>query len=151
MFVVKIDTHALHTMQVIQMREAGKLNFHQSWARYRDGFGDASEYWLGNDHISSITTRLPYTLRVQLQNNDGGAGFAQYDHFVVGPESTDYSLMLDVYKYTSSIGRNLAQSSSFLSFTSLMSNRALPGIADGDVVSRCQVLGRTGSVHHEAD
>ena len=102
--------HALHIMQVIQRREAGKVNFHQSWARYRDGFGDASEYWLGNDHISSITTRLPYTLRVQLQNNDGGAGFAQYDHFVVGPESTDYSLMLDVYKYTSSIGRNLAQS-----------------------------------------
>ena len=30
------------------------------------------------------------------------------------------------------------------------SNRALPmlGTADGDAVSRCQVLGRAGSVHH---
>ena len=27
----------------------------------------------------------------------------------------------------------------------------MPGTADGDVVSRCQVLGRAGSVHHEAD
>ena len=33
------------------------------------------------------------------------------------------------------------------------SNRALPmlGTADGDAVSRCQVLGRAGSVHHGAD
>ena len=27
----------------------------------------------------------------------------------------------------------------------------MPGTADGDVVSRCQVLGREGSVHHGAD
>ena len=27
----------------------------------------------------------------------------------------------------------------------------MPGTADGDVVSRCQVLGRAGSVHHGAD
>ena len=33
------------------------------------------------------------------------------------------------------------------------SNRALPmpGTADGDAVSRCQDLGRAGSVHHGAD
>ena len=33
------------------------------------------------------------------------------------------------------------------------SNRALPmiGTVDGDVVSRCQVLGRACSVHHGAD
>ena len=37
--------------------------------------------------------------------------------------------------------------------TSHMSNRALPmpGTADGDAVSHCQVLGRAGSVHHGAD
>ena len=27
----------------------------------------------------------------------------------------------------------------------------MPGTADGDVVSRCQGLGRAGSVHHGAD
>ena len=27
----------------------------------------------------------------------------------------------------------------------------MPGTADGDAVSRCQVLGRAGSVHHGAD
>ena len=34
-----------------------------------------------------------------------------------------------------------------------LSNRALPmlGTADGDAVSRCQVLGRAGSVHHGTD
>ena len=34
-----------------------------------------------------------------------------------------------------------------------LSNRALPmlGTADGDAVSRCQVLGRAVSVHHGAD
>ena len=33
------------------------------------------------------------------------------------------------------------------------SDRALPmpGTADGDAISRCQVLGRAGSVHHAAD
>ena len=33
------------------------------------------------------------------------------------------------------------------------SNRALPmpGTADGDAVSHCQVMGRAGSVHHGAD
>ena len=37
--------------------------------------------------------------------------------------------------------------------TSRMSNRALPmpGTADGDAISRCQVLGRAGSVHHGTD
>ena len=47
------------------------------------------------------------------------------------------------------------KSSSFLSFhqESCPLNCALPmpGTADGDVVSRCQVLGRAGSVHHGAD
>ena len=28
---------------------------------------------------------------------------------------------------------------------------AMPGTAHGDAVSRCQVLGRAGSVHHGAD
>ena len=46
-------------------------------------------------------------------------------------------------------------SSSFLSFhqESCPLNCALPmpGTADGDVVSRCRVLGRAGSVHHGAD
>ena len=46
-------------------------------------------------------------------------------------------------------------SSSFLSFhqESCPLNCALPmpGTADGDVVSRCQVFGRAGSVHHGAD
>ena len=49
----------------------------------------------------------------------------------------------------------LGQSSSFLSFhqESCPLNCALPmpGTADGDVVSRCQVLGRAGGVHHGAD
>ena len=33
------------------------------------------------------------------------------------------------------------------------SNRAVPvpGTADGDTVSRCQILGRAGSVHHGED
>ena len=47
------------------------------------------------------------------------------------------------------------KSSSFLSFhqESCPLNCALPmpGTADGDVVSRCLVLGRAGSVHHGAD
>ena len=29
--------------------------------------------------------------------------------------------------------------------------RQMPGSADGDSISRCQVLGRAGSVHHGAD
>ena len=56
---------------------------------------------------------------------------------------------------TAPILRHKQSSSSFLSFhqESCPLNCALPmpGTADGDVVSRCQVLGRAGSVHHGAD
>ena len=71
------------------------------------------------------------------------------------PLSLSLSLSHNVISYRCKFVHNFNSSSSFLSFhqESCPLNCALPmpGTADGDVVSRCQVLGRAGSVHHGAD
>jgi len=81
------------------------MSFHRDWVQYKRGFGDvSSEFWLGNEHISRVTTHSPYTLRVELEAANGEVGHAEYDRFVVGPESTNYALTLGVYLHTSTIG-----------------------------------------------
>ena len=91
--------------KVIQRRQDGNTSFHRDWTHYKSGFGDAaSEFWLGNEHISRMTTHRPYTLRVELQADDGGVGHAEYDRFVIGPESAHYALTLGVYLHTSTVG-----------------------------------------------
>ncbi|KAK2171449.1 hypothetical protein NP493_1064g00042 [Ridgeia piscesae] len=85
------------------------MSFHRDWVQYKRGFGDvSSEFWLGNEHISRVTTHSPYTLRVELEAANGEVGHAEYDRFVVGPESTNYALTLGVYLHTSTIADSLS-------------------------------------------
>ena len=90
---------------MIQRRQNGETSFHRDWAHYKRGFGDAaSEFWLGNEHISRMTTHSLYTLRVELEAADGGVGHAEYDRFAIGPESAHYALTLGIYLHTSTVG-----------------------------------------------
>lgn len=102
---------------IIQLRANGSLSFQRSWRDYKQvcvragrgtpwghpghpelthpaapqGFGDASgEYWLGNEAVHLLTSRVPYALRVELQDWEGGQVYAHYGKFQLGSERQFY-------------------------------------------------------------
>ena len=57
-------------------------NFNRTWNEYKHGFGDHDkEFWLGNDHIHTLTKSGGMKLRVELEAWDGRTAFAEYDTF----------------------------------------------------------------------
>jgi len=70
--------------------------FERSWNEYKRGFGDTnSNYWIGNDMLSWLTTNDNYTLRFDLQARSTGKWFyAEYSTFVVLPEAQNYKLQV---------------------------------------------------------
>ncbi|XP_039240859.1 angiopoietin-4 isoform X2 [Pipra filicauda] len=94
---------------VIQLRANGSLSFQRSWREYKQGFGDAAgEYWLGNEAVHLLTSRVPYTLRVELQDWEGGQVYAQYGKFQLGSERQLYRLSLQDYSGTAGQQSGLA-------------------------------------------
>ncbi|XP_008832613.1 angiopoietin-4 [Nannospalax galili] len=78
---------------LIQRREDGHANFQQTWKGYKEGFGDpAGEHWLGNEVVHQLTSRMAYSLRVELQDWEGHQTYAQYEHFQLGSEGQQFSL-----------------------------------------------------------
>ena len=73
--------------------------FNRSWNEYKRGFGDTnSNYWIGNDMLSYLTTNDNYTLRFDLQQRSTGKWFyAEYSTFVVLPEAHNYKLQVAGY------------------------------------------------------
>jgi len=73
--------------------------FKRSWNEYKRGFGDTnSNYWIGNDMLSYLTTNDNYTLRFDLQlRNTGNWYYAEYSTFVVLPEAHNYKLQVSGY------------------------------------------------------
>lgn len=95
---------------LIQRREDGKEDFQRNWEDYKQGFGDpAAEHWLGNEVMHQLTSRAPYSLRVELQDWEGREVYAEYERFQLGSEEQRYRLSLSGYNGTA--GR---QSSLFL-------------------------------------
>ncbi|KAM8776014.1 angiopoietin-4 isoform 1-T1 [Rhynchonycteris naso] len=89
---------------LIQRRENGSVNFQRNWEEYKQGFGDpAGEHWLGNELVHQLTSRAPYSLRVELQDWDRSEAHAQYEHFRLGSEAQRYRLSLS--GYSGSAGR----------------------------------------------
>ncbi|NWQ59895.1 ANGP4 protein, partial [Neopipo cinnamomea] len=94
---------------VIQLRANGSLSFQRSWREYKQGFGDAAgEYWLGNEAVHLLTSQVPYTLRVELQDWEGGQVYAQYGKFQLGSERQMYRLSLQDYSGTAGQQSGLA-------------------------------------------
>ncbi|XP_033627776.1 angiopoietin-1-like [Asterias rubens] len=69
---------------VIQRRQDGSENFSRKWTDYKRGFGSLyGEFWLGNDIINQLTAESGWTLRVDMEDWDGGVAWAKYDVFSV--------------------------------------------------------------------
>ncbi|KAF8778061.1 Techylectin-5B like protein [Argiope bruennichi] len=78
---------------VFQRRKDGSIDFLRQWKDYKYGFGNiGGEFWLGNENLYLITHQDLYELRVDLEDFDGGKGFALYDGFAVGSEKEKYML-----------------------------------------------------------
>uniref|UniRef100_A0A3B5L7G6 Fibrinogen C-terminal domain-containing protein n=1 Tax=Xiphophorus couchianus TaxID=32473 RepID=A0A3B5L7G6_9TELE len=81
---------------VIQKRQDGSQNFNQLWESYRKGFGDLNrEFWLGLDHIHSISKQGQYVLHVELSDEAGRRQAARYQ-FQVDGEERQFALHLDL-------------------------------------------------------
>ncbi|KAM6916576.1 angiopoietin-2a [Xenentodon cancila] len=95
---------------VLQKRFDGHVDFHRTWQEYKKGFGEpSSEFWLGNDFVSSLTNQKSYKLRIQLSDWEGNSAFSQYDQFTLDNEAQHYRIHLKGYSGTagkiSSIGQ----------------------------------------------
>ena len=91
--------------QLFQRRVNGSVDFYRDWNDYKNGFGSVNgEYWLGNDHIHSLTSSCNYTLRIDMEAFSGETTFAEYVGFSIDAESTDYTLRFTAYLESSTAG-----------------------------------------------
>ncbi|XP_061550330.1 angiopoietin-related protein 3-like isoform X2 [Phycodurus eques] len=93
-FMVFCDMSADHGATVIQRRKDGSVDFHQTWEKYENGFGDFhGEFWLGLSKIHSLVAQGSYVLRIHLEDWNQSKRFIEYTFDLDGPES-NYTLHL---------------------------------------------------------
>ncbi|KAJ4924994.1 hypothetical protein JOQ06_003941 [Pogonophryne albipinna] len=86
---------------VIQQRLDGSVSFNRTWADYKKGFGNLrGEFWLGNDHIHSMTKAKDMVLRIELEDFEGVREYAKYEQFYVANEFLRYRLSISGYSGT---------------------------------------------------
>lgn len=75
---------------------------------FKVGFNDTKgNYWLGTDLLYQLAKTLRYKLRCLLQARSNGVVYvANYDIFLVGSESTNYTLT--VAQYSGNAGDSLS-------------------------------------------
>uniref|UniRef100_H1A5J9 Fibrinogen alpha chain n=1 Tax=Taeniopygia guttata TaxID=59729 RepID=H1A5J9_TAEGU len=88
---------------LIQQRMDGSVNFNRTWQDYKKGFGSVDgrgqgEFWLGNENLH-LLTQNESVLRVELEDWDGNAVFAEY-LVRVGSEAEGYTLAVSSYEGT---------------------------------------------------
>ena len=82
---------------VVQRRLDGTVDFHRNWSDYKNGFGNVGgEFWLGLEKIHRLT-KSQSKLRVDLEDFDGNAAYADYNMFSVANESKKYQLSVETY------------------------------------------------------
>ena len=92
---------------VFQRRQDGSVDFYRGWDDYKAGFGQlTAEFWLGNDKIHRLTASRPSSLRVELEDWNGGKAYAKYGKFKIGDEQAQYRL--EVGSYSGTAGDSLA-------------------------------------------
>ncbi|XP_019624686.1 PREDICTED: ficolin-2-like [Branchiostoma belcheri] len=90
---------------VFQKRQDGSVDFYLNWQAYKTGFGDLrGEFWLGNDNLHRLTSQGMYELRVDLEDFDNNATFAEYSLFRVEDEMHKYKLTIQGYSGTAGDG-----------------------------------------------
>ena len=101
---------------VFQRRQDGSVDFYRGWDDYKAGFGQlTAESWLGNDKIHRLTASRPSSLRVELEDWNGGKAYAKYGKFKIGDEQAQYRL--EVGSYSGTAGDSLARHNNMV-FTS---------------------------------
>ncbi|XP_061186939.1 fibrinogen-like protein 1 [Saccostrea echinata] len=84
-----------HKWTVIQRRCFNNTDFYRRWSDYKAGFGnfkEKSDFWIGNDVIHMLTKNGYNYMRVEMLKTDNEPLEAEYSHFLVGDESTEYNL-----------------------------------------------------------
>ena len=82
---------------VFQRREDGSVNFEQPWQKYKTGFGNDREFWLGNEHVHRLTADRAMVLRVDMQRTNDQQQYGVYGQFRVRNERHNYSLTLGAF------------------------------------------------------
>ena len=95
----------LRWSQVFQRRADASEDFYRDWNTYKNGFGSVNrDFWLGNDHIHSLTSHGNYILRIDMENFNGETRFAEYVGFSIDTESSYYTLRYTAYLESSTAG-----------------------------------------------
>ncbi|XP_060604595.1 microfibril-associated glycoprotein 4-like [Ruditapes philippinarum] len=86
---------------VFQRRLNGKTDFYRNWTAYKNGFGDLDgEFWIGNDHLSLLTSDGEHELRIEIEDFEGNSAYAKYSKFKIYPEEDNYKLKVSGYSGT---------------------------------------------------
>ena len=87
---------------LIQQSVDGTYSFNRSWAEFKVGFNDSrGNYWLGNDLLHQLTKGARYKLQCILQRTYASQAIyqlANYNIFLVGSESSNYTLSVGRYR-----------------------------------------------------
>lgn len=87
---------------VFQRRQDGSVDFYRGWSDYKAGFGQLTgEFWLGNDKIHRLTAVRPSSLRVDMEDWNGGRAYAKYGKLNIGDEQAQYRLEVSSFSGTS--------------------------------------------------
>ena len=79
----------------------GTVDFYQDWNNYSNGFGNLSgEFWLGLEKIHRVTKNENVTMRIDMEDFNGGSLYAEYNSFVVGSARENFTLSLGSFKGT---------------------------------------------------
>ncbi|XP_059169190.1 ficolin-2-like [Physella acuta] len=91
---------------IFQRRVSGTVDFYRGWEEYKHGFGDygIGEFYLGNENIFCLTSKVAHELRVDLVYN--GTYYAKYSTFKLSNESLGYKLSIS--GYTGNAGDSLS-------------------------------------------
>ena len=101
---------------VFQRRQDGSVDFYRGWNDYKSGFGQlTAEFWLGNDKIHRLTAARPSSLRVELEDWNGGIAYAKYGKFNIGDEQAKYRL--EVGSYSGTAGDSLTTRHNNMAFS----------------------------------
>ncbi|XP_038068671.1 ficolin-2-like [Patiria miniata] len=87
---------------VFQRRMDGSVSFNRTWQEYAEGFGNLTgEFWLGNQHLRSLTRNFRQELVITLRAFDGEEARVRYEIFNVHSSEDHYRILSDGFSVES--------------------------------------------------